>query len=320
VQKTLEYIVGKQIEWALSRKIKINSKGYTLRVEDNLFRPLSTNTFNDFTSGKGNELGSPNAVGKMQALHSSAALAVNVFEYWRERDTGTIAELCGDAEGRSWRMRFEATHPNALGRIPSHLDVELSGPLGSFPIAIESKFTETYYRHTQRVLAQSYVNTPGLWKGLPGCEKLVHRIRDENQKQTSFEYLDAPQLLKHILGLATSFGPKGFILLYLWYGYDSPEAQQHWQEITEFESVIKDDINFRVMTYQELYTSMSKTPGISREYLDYLKIRYFSEPYNSLQDRMIAAEAKYGVLAGDMKKMEKRRQMHDKMLSKSSEK
>jgi hypothetical protein len=319
MQTALKQIIEKQNEWALSKGIDNYDKGYTLKLEANLFCPLSQKSISEFLVGKGNELGSPDTVGKMHALHSSAALVVNVFEYWRGKDIRTIAGLCGAIKGNTREMRYEAVHSNALGRIPSHIDVEFSGSSGNIPLAIESKFTETYSRHTYRSLAWSYTHRPGLWKELPSCENLAKRIGAEDRKYTSFEYLDAPQLLKHILGLSTEFGPKGFTLLYLWYGIESPEAKQHWQEITEFESVIKNEIDFRVMTYQDLFARISKERDINQEYLGYLQTRYFSEPYNSLEDRMIAAETKYGVLAGDMKKMEKRRHMHDKMQSKSPE-
>ncbi len=109
------------------------------------------------------------------------------------------------------------------GGIPPHLDVEFSGNKLK-PLAIESKFTEPYHRHTKRTIKDKYLNVPGLWARLPRCGKLVKHIREEEQARTSFTYLDVPQLLKHILGLAYAFGPTGFELLYLWYEVSSEEA------------------------------------------------------------------------------------------------
>jgi len=231
--------------------------------------------------------------GKLQALHSSAALVVNFFEYWRTRSVQAVAEACG-APRDSYKMNFEVKHANALGRIPSHLDVVFTGTPESKPLAIESKFTECYQRHTRRSLARGYLSKPGLWRELPGCETLAQRLREEEGQITSFAYLDAPQLLKHTLGLATTY-PTGFTLLYLWYGIKSPEASQHWKEIIEFESYVKDEIDFRVMTYQELFSRVAGLKGIDRNYIQYLKTRYFTEKYNSFLDEMLAAEDKYGV-------------------------
>jgi hypothetical protein len=112
--------------------------------------------------------------------------------------------------------------------------------------------------------------------------------------------------LKHILGLATKFGPKGFTLLYLWYGFQSLEAQRHWREIIEFEDIIKGDVDFRVMTYQDLFASILRIPATDQAYLDYLKTRYFSEGYNSFRDKIVAAEDKYGAEAANWDKLKGR--------------
>jgi len=296
------------IDWAVARQIRVDSDGYTLSLNDNLFCHLSSDSREEFRFGKGDELGMPGTRGKMQALHSSAALVVNVFEYWRKKDPSAIAKICG-ASDRNSVMHYEAKHANELGGIPSHLDVEFSDSSNSVPLAVEAKFTETFHRHTRRTLALGYLNKPNLWKGLPGCERLAHRLGDEERKRTSFEYLDAPQLLKHILGLATEFGPRGFALLYLWYGLQSLEASQHWREIIEFESMITGDVDFRVMTYQDLFADILKIPGVDQAYLDYLKTRYFYEGYNSSPDKMLAAEDKYSVATADWGKLKERMAM-----------
>ena len=47
-------------------------------------------------------------------------------------------------------------------------------------------------------------------------------------------YLDAPQLVKHMLGLTIGFGPAGFDFVYLYYEVSSPEAKKHRKELEEF--------------------------------------------------------------------------------------
>ena len=74
-----------QVAWAARQGIKIDPQGYTLCLQDNLFQPLSATTHAELTAGAGAELGLGGGRGKLQALHSSAALAVNVFDYWRDR-------------------------------------------------------------------------------------------------------------------------------------------------------------------------------------------------------------------------------------------
>ncbi len=82
-----EYILIKQIEWArnhgialIGSKIDQGRPLYTTKLEENLFEPLSSSTQDYIESGDGGELtGYP---AKMQALHSSSALGVNIFQYW----------------------------------------------------------------------------------------------------------------------------------------------------------------------------------------------------------------------------------------------
>jgi hypothetical protein len=271
MESTVARIKESQMTWARANNITVDDDGYTGTVANNLFSPLCAASEEDFRSGRGDELGRPGQRPKMCALHSSAALATNVFEYWRNKDLGAVASACGIG-GPVDSLRFEVPHANKLGRIPSYLDVEFAA---NTPVDVESKFTETYSRRTRRQLASSYLNSPGLWQGLPSCEALAHRIKAEEQGKTSFEYLDAPQLLKHILGLRTSF-PKGFRLIYLWYEVDSAEALQHRRELAEFQDHVTSDVDMVAMTHQELFSKMKLIPDAGADYLRYLSTRYFS--------------------------------------------
>jgi len=271
---TWESIQEEQQSWARQRGIKFDDDGYVLSLDDNLFSPLLPETRRELESGKVSELGDGNGRGKMQALHSSSALLVNVFQYWRSRDVDGIARACGASHGKT-EMRFERTHPTPLGGIPPHLDVEFHSAGDTSLIAIESKFTELYHRRTKREIRDRYVTHRGLWADLPGCERLARRICEEQKGKTSFAHLDAPQLLKHILGLATEYRPSGFELLYLWYDLPSPEASKHRQELREFKEYVSVDVPFRDMTYQELFDVLKISLNADRDYLSYLGERYF---------------------------------------------
>jgi len=270
---TYKLILCQQQAWARRQGIKFDSDGYTLALSDNLFCPLSLETGREFDSGQGDELGKGGSRGKMQALHSSSALVVNVFEYWRNHNIATIARACGAPEGMT-EMHFEQVHPTPLGGIPPHLDVEFYG-VGRKPMAIESKYTELYHRRTKRSIKNKYLSYKGLWEQLPGCERLIRRIRGEEKGKTSFTFLDVPQLLKHILGLATKFGATGFELLYLWYDFPSLEAKKHQRELSEFKEQIAGEVCFRDMTYQELFEVIKRSPEADKDYISYLAARYF---------------------------------------------
>lgn len=270
---TYKQICAQQQDWARRKGIRFDKDGYTLQLNDNLFLPLSPEIKAAFEAGSGDELGLSGKRGKMWALHSSSALAVNVFEYWRSRDADAIAKACGAPE-KMTQMQFEQTHPTPLRGKPPHLDVEFSGA-GSRVLAVESKFTELYHYHTKRRIKEKYLSRPSLWAKLPRCEKLIRRIREEEKGKTSFAYLDIPQLLKHILGLSTEFGLQGFELLYLWYEVPSPEAEKHRQEIREFREHIGNEARFRDMTYQELFEVIIECPDVEEDYISYLAGRYF---------------------------------------------
>lgn len=278
--RTYESIRAQQMAWAARHGVGCDRDGYTPSLNENLYLPLSAATEAEFRSGKGDELGSSDKRGKMQALHSSSALVINVFEYWRTRNVDYIARSCGAPQGMT-EMRFEQTHPTPLGGVPPHLDVEFGG-VGLNPVAIESKFTEPYHRHTKRTIKDSYFSHDGLWAQLPRCEKLIRHIRNEEQGKTSFAHLDAPQLLKHILGLAAKFGPAGFELVYLWYEMPSPEADRHRIEIEDFSKSIAGEVHFSDMTYQRLFETIKRFRGTSEGYISYLAERYFPSPVNSL--------------------------------------
>jgi hypothetical protein len=272
---TFNQICANQADWAREQGIQIDN-GYTRKLEDNLFDPpLLKETVEEFMKGKGSEFGMNGERGKMQALHSSSALVVNCFEYWRKaKNIKIIAALCGASDNLN-KMKFEATHTNPVGRIPPHLDLEFFSCSGDIPLTIESKFTEVYHRKTRRQLSPTYIKKKEVWENIPGCEKLAQLIDKERKGLSSFQYLDAPQLLKHILGLERDYERQGFTLLYLWYEVYSQEAEKHRQEIEVFQSYVKNEIDFRVSTYQELFLKVSKIQGIDQSYLNYLKMRYF---------------------------------------------
>ena len=269
---TLQLISKEQKHWAQKHGIKFDNDGYTLNLSDNLYRPLILEAEVEFGSGKGDELGNSTKRGKMQALRSSSALVVNVFQYWRETDRVDVIAKALDINKKLTTMKFEQTYPTRLRGIPPHLDVELSN--GDLRVAIESKFTETYHRHTRRELKDAYIKTPGLWTGLPNCEKLVRLIYSEMGRKTSFSYLDAPQLLKHILGLKSQLDAKPFKLIYLWCEYPSRESEKHRLEIEKFSDYLGDEVSFSNMTYQQLFETLGTGQLADKDYLAYLNERY----------------------------------------------
>ena len=262
-----------QREWARRRGIRFDSAGYTFDLADNLFAPLSAATEQEFRSGDGDELGREGERGKMQALHSSSALACNVFDHWRGRDTSTLARALGLSTS-AVDVAFEQKYPTGLVGHAPNLDVVLRPSTGPVT-AIESKFLEPYGTHGSGFRPKYFESRDGLWtrEGYRGCQALAEAL---DSGDTVFTWLHAEQLLKHILGLVHSArGP--WKLVYLWYEVPGPETDEHAAEAAEFAGVMRaDGIDFESLSYQTVFANLRDRVGDdARKYVDYLGDRYF---------------------------------------------
>ncbi|MCP4231667.1 MAG: hypothetical protein GY771_16175, partial [bacterium] len=266
--EVLDRIKRQQREWAEANGIRINEKGYVFDLDDNLFHPLSPESKEEFGAGAGSELDT-----KMKALHSSSALVANFFEYWRTGDKNVVTDALGLAP-EDYGFAFEKTHkkPKGLGGIPPHLDVELYAD-SLLPIAIESKFCEPYYAGA-KTLKKAYIAEDvavNIWGKLSKCRELAERLTDGSP----FRHLDAAQLLKHTVGLRNEYGENGFVLLYLWYEAPGEEAERHRGEMKDFWERVTPELDFRAMTYQELFKRVVDNAKKDDEYISYMNERYF---------------------------------------------
>lgn len=283
-----DYILAKQIAWASNRGITlIGSQGdrgrpsYVRELGENLFQPLSTDTLKAFKSGDGNELGSAGSPGKMQAVHSSSALCVNVFQYWElESNAPVIAAACGLCRSGSNapnKLVFEDKYPvNDNFETPPNIDVVIHNHEEAKiqRLAIECKFSEAYGAYGHSGLKERYlVECGALWHDIPALRRLAESISPEDK---DFVHLHPAQLIKHILGLKRAFGRDGFRLLYLWYDVLGGDGSRHREEVESFASVAKEDgIMFHSLTYQELICGMAGELWRDHEaYIRYLTERY----------------------------------------------
>ena len=264
-----------QQAWATDRGIEIDADGYCCRYDANLFEPLSACSRRDLTAGDGSELGREGARGKIQALHSSAALACNFFDYWRGRDLGPLRQSL-DLPTRLCGLEFEQKVPTRLGGIAPNLDVMLYGCDGSV-FAVESKFTEPFVKakHKSFLKPKYFPEGQGLWRdaGLLGCQTLAESLREGRVR---FELLDAAQLLKHMLGLGRS--GHSWTLICLWYGAGESLSDRYADELAMFSRLIGSDSDrFVAMTYQALFDRLANLVGSEHDgWKSYLQTRYFA--------------------------------------------
>lgn len=284
-----EYILVKQVQWAMNRGLKlIGSKGergrpiYTDKLDGNLFQPLDNEVRLSFSRGDGNEIkGSLDSPAKMQALHSSSALSVNVFQYWKQiEQVPAIAAACGFCRRDNKspeRIVFEDKYvidDSLLGN-PPNIDVVIYNAESAVikRYAIECKFTEAYSSRSHGGLKPEYLNLADIWRDIPNIHTLAKSISPEDK---SFHHLHPAQLIKHILGLKSALGKTGFRLLYLWYDAFGNAGARHREEIDAFyKTAESDNIKFHALSYQELIINLAHECRMSHpEYIKYLCERY----------------------------------------------
>jgi hypothetical protein len=271
---TRSEILQQQLAWAAARGVAVDAKGYTNSLDDNLFQPLSAPTRADFVAGSGDELGSPEKKGKMCALHSSSALACNVFDYWRARDLSAVSRAL-DLGATAKAMRFEPKFPTGLDGVPPNLDLALD--VGGVTIGIECKFTEPFSssKPAQPFKSKYLPSDRQLWReaGLPSCQQLAEGLQ---KGVPQFRHLNGAQLLKHVLGLLR-LGAGKFRLIYLWYAWPGLESDAHASEVVAFAAAIDRGIQFRALTFQGFFHALSRDlKAEDASYAAYLGARYFA--------------------------------------------
>ena len=266
-----------QVAWARSEGLAPDSRGYLASYEENLFQPLSPTAKTAFELGSGSELkdrtGSP---AKMRALHSSSALAANAFDFWSCRPNTDLLAALGLPDTSDAMIRFEGQYPTGLPGNPPNLDVVLELSTGDV-VGIESKFTEWLSPKAPGVTPFKEKYFPagnGVWerRGLTKSQQFAEKLQGG---ELTFRYLDAPQLLKHALGLASAVGDR-FRLLYIYFDCNCPSGEIHSSEIKAFDSAAGVELAFQALSYQDLLSRLDGSSAGTAEYRWYMRRRYLS--------------------------------------------
>ena len=276
--RSKQQLLNQQRTWAESVGLEVDARGYLDTVDANLLQPLSMRSKQSFENGSGSELqDTPSRPAKMKALHSSSALGVNVFDYWVDRDTSALLSALGLDSGRLAAITFEAQFSTGLKGNPPNLDVALEY-LDGHVIGVESKFSEWLTpkaKNKEPFKAKYFSEDTGLWesKGLQQSQMLAEAMQTGEE---FFRHLDAPQLLKHVLGMANQLG-KQFSLYYIYYDCRGPESDVHRQEVKRFDDLVGDEVRFKARSYQEFFSSLNEMGYDDETYMSYLHQRYFPE-------------------------------------------
>jgi len=199
----VDWIKIKQQNWAKRKVVVLDMQNpfYTNELGGNLFlQKLTLETEIDFQAADGGELFSKDGIpAKMQALHSSSALAVSVFDYWSQDSKNLLpimvsCNLVSNTNKTQYGMQFERKF-SILGTNshPANVDVVFSekGDNGNVFI-LESKFSEPY-RKKNKKMKRKYFEDETIWRQ-------IQNLRKEADSIAEYSYLDAGQLIKHLLG------------------------------------------------------------------------------------------------------------------------
>lgn len=286
--RAAKYIQERQRAWALRRNIQlIGSQGdkgeklYTQRLADNLFGgKLEPWAREQIEAANGNELrGDASRPPKMQALHSSSALGVNVFQYWQQTnqldELGKALEIPAGAKSLCFECLDYPIFDNDKTQRPPNIDAAIHySRTGSLRVCgIECKFTEAHSGRGHRGLSQKYVEAGDLWTDIPHLREFAVTISPDDK---GYQHLHPAQLIKHILGMKRKHGKKSIRLLYLWYDVLGEQGHNHRKEIEQFAVVCeKDGVRFQDCSYQELFVRLLKNDRKAHQgYVDYLCERY----------------------------------------------
>jgi hypothetical protein len=248
-----------------------------MSVEANLFGGLHADTAKALEAGAGGEL--RGAIPKMSALHSSSALAVNLFQHWvAQKNFEMIAQLLGIPSRGISSVSFEyccpiCPDPDSRGfPSPPHLDLGIEyrhrGRVG-----VECKLFEPYGRLDHSTLRKPYLDLVEAWDDIPSWRRLAEQLQRGN---AGFQRLGASQLVKHVLGLKYQTAAASVRLVYLYLDAIGAEAAEHRKEVLEFQGRVADDpILFVPLTVQEFIARASRVCGVQhRDYVHYLAGRY----------------------------------------------
>lgn len=268
-----ESATKRKLHRALRRHVQppLDSKGYTTTPAENLVEGVTLDLFeDDLRKGSGGELRM-----KFCAAHSSAALAVNTFAWFKHTARSPSLSLFGSTGANC--LTLEKPFPIFRKGTPPNLDVWIERNHEN--VAIESKLTE-YFTKKRPSFSTKYDEL----ERLPLAESGWWRVYQQAKKAAP-QHLDIAQLVKHYFGLwkfqQETATKKPIRFLYLFWEPRNGDAIQickdHRKELEVLQHLadcgLDSDITFSSMTYSELWQDWSANPALAQHAAN-LKQRY----------------------------------------------
>ena len=270
-----------------------DDKDYLLNLSDNLFIPFHNNKDEDylaFKRAKGKEL-----EGKLRAPHSSSALCINFFKYWKENAPEGLYKILWEfinshqlsPNERLGPVHYDFEVEHLFGRDksrqtgrPGYIDLEIKTGDKLELIHVESKFTEEFAL-TKRYKDQGL--SPGQIHNRDAYRKLFKEYFDcepddlMNGSELSKYYQLAQRLLFIVENADEHYACyPGAVVLFLFYDYDDFD-----KTLLDFPKIIKNSYrdDFKMLSYQALFKLLeNSTLNTTKheKWFDYMRKRYFS--------------------------------------------
>ncbi len=244
---------------------KTTKKGYVYDVRDNLIYHQKTFDIieSEFNKGQGNELHS-----KMCAVHSSSALAVNAFAYFK----GKKDQLVFNNQQDFINIEFEKQLLVGVNnRTKANIDLYLESD--KCHVFIESKFLEPL-KKTSPKFAESYFNKD--------IAERTKRFTGDLKPM----YFDWAQMTKHYLAIEKNKKKsEDTTLIYLYWTPSNVDElktyETHKKELAIFQNKCDElksetNITFKPMTYAELFAEWDNNPNL-KAHVAKLRERYSFE-------------------------------------------
>lgn len=206
----------------------------------------------DYRRGQGNEADG----GKIRACHSSSALTCSLFNCHRQDPTPVLRALGLPADPTPVMtlervLRVLPPEAGGFGGSPNYDCAFEYGDKGLIA-AVEVKYSEWASPRPHPPLKRKYQDTSWIWDGLPKLKALAREVTECDP----WDYLDAPQLIRHLLGLHLTGRP--YRLFYLFVDTFGDEACKHRKEIAEFKDRLDFPDLFQVATVQDLVLKVAQ--------------------------------------------------------------
>lgn len=264
----IKLAIQREIQNLLKSTVELDAKGYVRLPEQNIIPDVKMEYFEqDLRDGDGDELRA-----KFLAAHSSTALAVNCFAWFRAVGRLQLLSIMNKSGVRD--LRFERKCPIFRGGKAPHLDVWIvcDGEI----IAVESKFTE-YFTKTKPEFSDAYERLAS-----PRFSEQCWWDLYQEAKKGVRSHLDRAQLLKHYFGLrkfqqSTQFTGQLTFLYLFWEPTNAGDIEickQHRAEVAEFQkAVATSTIRFHSMSYLELWNAWENALNLA-DHVRHLRDRY----------------------------------------------